>query len=135
MKRSKALLTSNILATLYSASLLWVFGGAIIKAGGTDFIRAMSAYFKFAFELLGVTSPTANFLLAIVILLWIHIICFVLGCIIGWIAFACGKSGGAKAAAILYLIGTICFPVYLVFGLPITIVGFVGSGKQKDANR
>lgn len=45
-----------------------------------------------------------------------------------------GCSGGAKFVATLYLIGTICFPVYLLFGLPITIVGFIGSGKQKRIN-
>ncbi|MBS7175431.1 hypothetical protein [Massiliimalia timonensis] len=30
--RSKTLLVSNIFATIYSAVLLWIFGGAIIEA-------------------------------------------------------------------------------------------------------
>lgn len=134
MKRSKTLLVSNILATIYSAYLLWVFGGAIIEAGGADFINAMGAYFELAFEMLGMSSPAMNFLYAVVILLCVHIALFVLGCLFGWIAYAAKKSGGAKFAATLYLIGTICFPVYLFFGLPITIVGFVGGGKQKKIN-
>ena len=134
MKRSKALLVSNILATLYAVYLLWTFGGAIIEAGGADFIDAMGAYFELAFDLLGMSSPAMNFLYAIVILLCIHIVTFVLGCLIGWIAYAGKKSGAAKFAATLYLIGTICFPVYLFFGLPLTIVGFIGGGKQKKIN-
>lgn len=135
MKRSKTLLASNILATLYSAYLLWAFGGAIIEAGGTDFIDAIGAYFELAFELLGMSSPAITILYVILVLLCVHIITFVLGCLIGWISFAGQKSGGAKFAATLYLIGTICFPVYLFFGLPITIVGFIGGGKQKKINR
>lgn len=131
MKRSKTLLVSNILATLYSVYLLCTFGGAIIEAGGTDFIDAIETYFELAFDLLGMSSPALNFLYVVVILLCVHIIAFVLGCLIGWISYAGKKSGSAKLAAILYLIGTICFPIYLFFGLPITIIGFVGSGKQK----
>ena len=134
MKRSKALLVSNILATLYAVYLLWTFGGAIIEAGGADFIDAMGAYFELAFDLLGMSSPAMNFLYAIVILLCIHIVTFVLGCLIGWIAYTGKKSGVAKFAATLYLIGTICFSVYLFFGLPLTIVGFIGGGKQKKIN-
>lgn len=132
--RSKTLLTANILATLYSVGLLWVFGGAIIEAGGMDFIDAIGAYFELAFDLLGMSSPAVTFLYAILVLACVHIVAFVLGCVFGWIAYAGKKSGGAKFAATLYLIGTLCFPVYLFFGLPITIIGFVGGGKQKKIN-
>ena len=134
MKRSKTLLVSNILATVYSVYLLWTFGGAIIEAGGADFIEALEAYFELAFELLGMSSPALTFLYVILILLCVHIIGFVIGCLLGWIAYSRKKSGIAKFAATLYLIGTICFPVYLFFGLPITIVGFIGGGKQKKIN-
>lgn len=134
MKRSIALFVSNILATLYSAYLLWIFGGAIIEAGGVEFIDAIGAYFELVFDLLG-TSTEVTFLYVILVLLCVHIITFVLGCLFGWIAFLSKKSGGAKFAATLYLIGTICFPIYLFFGLPITIVGFVGAAKQKKINQ
>ena len=80
------------------------------------------------------SSPAVTFLYVILVLLCVHIIVFALGCLIGWIAYAGKKSGGAKFSATLYLIGTICFPVYLFFGLPITIVGFIGGGKQKKIN-
>lgn len=132
--RSKTLWVSNVLATVYSAWLIWTFGGAAIRAGGVDYIEAVGAYFRFAFQMLGLSSPAMNFLYAAVILLCLHIVTFVLGCLIGWISYAGKRSGGAKFAATLYLIGTICFPIYFIFGLPITIVGFIGGGKQKKLN-
>ncbi len=134
MKRSKTLLVTNILATLYSVYLLWVFGGAIIEAGGTDFIEAIVSYFELVFSLLGTSSPAVTVIYVILVLLCIHIVAFVLGCLFGWLAYISKKSGTAKFAATLYLIGTICFPVYLFFGLPITILGFIGGGKQKKIN-
>lgn len=133
--RSKALLVSNIFATLYSAVLLCYFGSNIIAAGGTDFINAFITYSELLFKLIGISSAEIVFLYAILVLLCIHIAAFVLGCIIGWIAYKGKSSGGAKFAASLYLLGTICFPVYLVFGLPITIIGFVGGSKQKCINK
>ena len=54
--RSKALLVSNILATLYSATLLWIFGGAIIEAGGLDYIGYWQQYFDLVFELAGFSA-------------------------------------------------------------------------------
>lgn len=132
--RSIALLVSNILATLYSAFLLLTFGGAIIEAGGADFVNAVGAYFELIFNVLGINSPEITVLYVILILLCIHIAVFVIGCLVGWIAYACKKSGAAKFAAVLYLLGTICFPIYILFGLPITIIGFIGGGKQKKLN-
>jgi hypothetical protein len=132
--RSKALLVSNILATLYSATLLWIFGGAIIEAGGLDYIGYWQQYFDLVFELSDF-SATAEIVLTIVILLLVHIGVFVLGAVFGWIAYLSKKSGLAKFAATLYLIGTICFPIYVLFGLPLTIIGFVAGGKQKKINK
>lgn len=132
--RSVTLLVSNILATLYSAFLLLTFGGAIIEAGGADFVNAVGAYFELIFNVLGINSPEITVLYVILILLCVHIAVFVIGCLVGWIAYACKKSGAAKFAAVLYLLGTICFPIYILFGLPITIIGFIGGGKQKKLN-
>lgn len=132
--RSIALLVSNILATLYSAFLLLTFGGAIIEAGGADFVNAVGAYFELIFNVLGINSPEITVLYVILILLCVHIAVFVIGCLVGWIAYACKKSGAAKFAAVLYLLGTICFPIYILFSLPITIIGFIGGGKQKKLN-
>lgn len=134
MKRSKTLFISNILATLYSLYLLWTFGGAIIAAGGADYVNELGRYFELAFDLLGMSSPAVTFLYVILISLCIHIVSFILGSLIGWLAYMNKKSCSAKFAATLYLIGTICFPIYLFFGLPITVIGFVGGSKQKKIN-
>lgn len=134
MKRSITLFISNVLATLYAAYLLWTFGGAIIAAGGTEYLDTLGAYFEFAFDILGTQSSGVTFLYVILILLGVHIVTFTLGCLIGWLALAYKKSGAAKFAATLYLIGTLCFPIYIFFGLPVTIIGFVGGSKQKKIN-
>ncbi len=129
--RSKTLFISNTLSTIYSVALLWIFGGAVIKAGGTDFIEALSTYFEIVFDLIGMNKEIA-FIYAVLILLCIHIVLFTLGAIIGWLSYAGKKSGGAKFAATFYLLGTICFPVYFFIALPLTIIGFIAGNKQKN---
>jgi len=106
----------------------------LIEAGGKDFLEFLRLYFKAIFDILGMSSPVVTVLYVILALICIHVLAFVLGCLIGWISFIGKKSGGAKGAAVLYLLGTICFPVYVLFGLPITIIGFVGGGRQKKRN-
>lgn len=90
--RSKILLISNILATIYSSILLWWFGGAIVEAGGFDYISDVVQ----AFEILESFSIEAEFLKILLVFLCIHIVVFALGCIIGWIANFAKKSGFAK---------------------------------------
>ena len=111
--RSKTLLISNILATVYSGYMLWWFGTAINEAGGLEYVSAVGD----AFKILESFSIDAGIIKVILILLCVHIIAVVLGCIIGWIAYLARKSGGAKFSATLYLISTICFPFYLYFTL------------------
>lgn len=132
--RSKTFLAANMLATAYAVYLLWIFGGAVIEAGGADFFFAIGAYFELAFSLLGMHSPALSFLYVILVLLCVHILMFAIGGFVGWISYVRCNGKGAKAAAVLYLIGTLCFPLYLFFALPVTIVGFVGSSKQKKLN-
>jgi len=132
--RSKTLLISNILSTLYVGYLLWFFGGAIIAAGGMDYIEYCQQTFGAVFDLVGFSSVSVNVIYAIVILLLVHICTFTLGTLLGWCAYLAKKSGLAKFSATLYLLGTICFPIYIFFGLPLTIIGYVGGGKQKKIN-
>lgn len=128
--RSKTFLVSNILNTLYSGYLIYWFGGAIIESGGLSSISAVIDIFK----MLNALSINSSFLQVFLILLCIHIVLFILGCIISWIAYMSKKCGIAKFAAILFLIATICFPIYIFFGLPLTIIGFVAANKQKNIN-
>lgn len=135
MKRSNTLLTANILSTIYSTYLLYTFGSAVIEAGGWDFIEALEKYFKAVFDILDMRSTETVILYIALILLLVHIVTFFIGALSGWIAYIVKKSGGAKFAATLYLIATICFPIFLFFGLPLTIIGYTGAGKQKKLNK
>lgn len=144
--RSKALFVANLLATAYTAFLIYVFGEAIVEIvkliaeyGGEEVVEFVVAYFQFGFEVLfefaGAAATNIALMYALIILMLLHIVFFPLGMLIGWIAWISKKSGGAKFAATLYLLGTIFFPILLIFGLPITIMGYVGASKQKKINR
>lgn len=128
--RSKSLIVSNILGTIYAIYLLWFFGGAVIESGGLEFVKSYGAIFKF----IGFSSASVNVFYVIATLLIVHICTFTIGSLLGWIGYLDKKSGPAKFAGVLYLVGTICFPIYVFFGLPITIVGFVGAKNQKKIN-
>lgn len=135
MKRSKTLLAANILSTLYVIYLFTAFIGMMIKLAEAELTEMIGAYFAFLIELAGSNSSLEVFLCVVFALLCIHVALFFLGFLFGWIAYAAKKSGLAKFAATLYLLATICFPIYIFVGLPITIVGFIGGGKQKQINR
>ena len=77
--RSKNLLISNILSTLYAGYLLWFFGGAIIAAGGMDYIEYCQQTFGAVFDLVGFSSVSVNVIYTIVILLLVHIGTITLG--------------------------------------------------------
>ncbi len=129
--RSKTLFVSNLLASIYAGYLVWVFGGTILELGGMEYIEYCQQTFSALFTLVGLGLESLYLVYVIVILLVAHIVMFVLGTIFGWVGFLRKKSGWAKGSAILYLVGTLCFPVYIFYGLPLTIIGFVGSSKQK----
>ena len=130
--RSKALVVSNILATVYSCILWWIFGGALIASGGIEFWTEYFSILNYLFEF---GADSVGWIYAIVVLLIVHISAFTLGTIFGWLGYGVKKSGLAKFSATLYLIGTIAFPIFIFFGLPITIIGFVGGENQRKLNR
>ena len=138
MKRSIALLISNILATIYAVILLrlvWTVGSVLIESGDLEPLKAMGILFEIIFELLGdyIFEYFAVYFVLLA-LLCSHVIAVVVGCLIGWIAYFCKKSFGAKIAAILYVIATICFIGYIYLGLPMIIFGFVGAHNQEKIN-
>lgn len=132
--RSKTLLISNILATVYTGILLWWIGGGMIAAGGVEYIETLTQSFSILSSISSDVTMTVTIIYVIMILLIVHISLFTFGAFWGWISYLAKKSGMAKFAATLYLIGTICFPIYILFGLPITIIGYIGGGKQKKIN-
>ena len=132
--RSKSLLASNILATIYALLLLWTFGGIIFAAGVLESTHYIQEYFGLVFALIDQSSTSLAILYVIFVLLLIHIVTFTLGFVFGWIGYGLKKNGFATAAAVLYTIGTVCFPAFIIPGLPLTILGYVGSGNQKKLN-
>ncbi len=44
------------------------------------------------------------------------------------------KSWAALTFAILYAVGTLFFPAYFMFGVPILTIGFIGFSKQRKLN-
>lgn len=110
--RSKMLLISNILATIYAIYLIIYFVGGTFNASGIEAVGGAIA-----------TALVAP-----------HTIMFLIGAIFGWVGFFIKKSWAALVGAILYAVGTLFFLAYFMFGVPILILGFIGYSKQKKIN-
>ena len=144
--RSKVLLVTNIIVTLYDALWVYVFGSIYVAgrelleaSGGLGeffeaYIELLFRMIEMIFEMGGINQEEVMLIYASIILFLVHILSFLVGSLIGWIAYFRRKSGGAMFAAVIYLIGTICVPVSVFWCLPIVIMGFVGGSKQKKIN-
>lgn len=133
--RSKTLLVTNILASLYSVVALWaVIGFAIIDVGGENIINAVGGFFESVFEIVNMNLAIKNFLYVLGILFLIHICLFVVGCIISWIGYVAKNESVVIVAAVIYLIGTIVSPVCIIFGIPVTILTFLSVTNQRKLN-
>ena len=134
--KSKTLLAANILATTYSIILLWaLIGLTVINSGGENIINSVGGFFESAFELIGMSLAIINYLYLLAVSLFVHIGLFIAGCIVSWIAYVTKKDNVATVAAVVYLIGTICSPVCLAFGIPVTALAFVGANNQRKLNK
>jgi len=111
--RSKVLFVTAILATLYVIYLVMYFGGSIMSNDSS--------------EAIGGAIATA--------LIMPHMFLTGLGAIFSWVGFATRKSWAALAGAILYSVGAALFVLYIMFSLPLIILGFVGYSKQKKINQ
>lgn len=110
MKRSKALLISAIIASIYVIYLIAHFGGAI--TGTTD-----------TAEQIGATLATA--------LVTPHMILVLLAVIFNWVSYFTNKRGLALTAGILYSVGGVVFLLYIFFVIPSIILSFVGYANLK----
>lgn len=110
--RSKILLITNILASIYTIYLITYFGGSIINSSGAEAVGGAIAT--------ALVTP--------------HMFMFLIGAIFGWIGFFFKKSWGALVGAILYSAGTLLFLAYALFGVTILVLGFIGYAKQKKLN-
>ena len=134
--RSKVFLASNILASIYCTVLSWsLVGLAILDSGRESIINTLGGFFETAFELVGMNLAIINYLFVLSILLLVHIGLVIVGCIVSWIAYAIKKDSVATVAAVIYLIGAICSPLCLIFGITISVLAFVGASNQRKLNK
>ncbi len=112
--KSKMLMASTITATAYTIYLICYFIGVIASANGSE--EAIGG---------GIAA----------LLVTPHMILFLIGSIFGWIALILKKSWPALIAAISYSVGTLCFLMYAMFGIPILILGFFGYANQQKLNK
>jgi len=110
--RSKVLFVCSLLASLYVVYLIMHFGSSIgdLNSG----------------EELGAAIATA--------MVTPHMVAIGVGAIFSWLGFFLRKSWCALVGAILYCVGTLLFILYIMFGIPLVILGFVGYAKQKKIN-
>ena len=108
-KRSIMLIVATVLSTLYAVYLFSYFVGGTVSA--TDDA-----------EMLGGAIAAA--------LVMPHAITFLIGAIFGWLGILLKKAWPALVAAILYSVGTLFFLAYVMFGVPLLILGFVGYANQ-----
>lgn len=111
--RSKLLFLVTALSTIYAVYLLsYTFGTTASSEGA---------------EAVGAAIGTA--------LLMPHMFMFLIGAIFGWLGVFLKKNWAALVAAILYSVGTLLFPMYFMFGVPLLILGFIGYANQKKINK
>lgn len=134
--RSKTLLVSNILVSLYSVLLSWIFiGFAILNAGGKGILNAIGGFFETAFKTIDIDLAIINYLSLLGILSLVHLAVFLIGCAVAWVAYGKKSQAVAIASAVIFLIGTICSPINFIFGLPVTVATFIGANNQKNLNQ
>lgn len=112
-KRSIALLIATVLSTAYVIYLICYFTGATTTTSGEEQIGGAIAA--------AIVAP--------------HMIFIGIGVIFGWLGYLLKAGWAALAGAILYAIGMILFLPYIMFGAPITILGFVGFAMQRKLNK
>lgn len=137
--RSKALLASNILASIYIPIL---FGTTILLIEQISKIRINIPYMSFEFwilifKLVQYSSTALTTVFVIVVLALLHVVLFVLAILLGWIAYARKSWGTGLASAIIYLVGSVIFPISLVLVLPIMsiVFGFIGAFDQRKYHK
>ena len=111
--RSKALFVATALATIYTVYLITHFVGGTASSDGAEAVGGAIAT--------ALVTP--------------HMALFGIGAVFGWLGFFMKATWSALVAAILYSAGTLFFPLYFMFGVPILVIGFIGYSKQKKLNK
>ena len=135
--RSKTLIVSNIFSTVWTGIMLFSVISFFAKGGAEYFVLANYKNY-FLSDLLGSIEDVQIFMTILnvfYILMSLHTFLFTLATIFGWVGYICRGAGFALSAAILYLIGTLLCPIFILACLPIIILGFVGQGCQRKLNK
>ena len=134
--RSKTLIVANVFATVWTGIMICSVISFFAKGGSAYFVWAnhtnilLSGLLESA-EDIQIFTTVLNILY---VFFSLHTFLFTLATILGWIGYICKGSGFALSAAILYLVGTLVCPIFILTGLPIIILGFVGQGCQRKLN-
>ena len=108
-KRSKVLFVNSILASLYVIYLICYFRGTMGDLNSSEEIGGAIA----------------------TVLVTPHMAVIGIGAVFSWIGFGLRKSWAALVAAILYCVGAFLFIAYIIFCIPLIVLGFIGYSKQK----
>jgi len=111
-KRSKLLLISAIIGTLYALYIIIYFSSSL---NSND-----------ASEAVGAAIATA--------LVMPHMILVVLAVIFNWVGYGTNKRGLALTGGILYSVAGVVFLMYIFFVIPSLVLSFVGYAKLKQIN-
>ncbi|QOX64236.1 hypothetical protein FRZ06_13245 [Anoxybacterium hadale] len=111
MKKSKCLLISAILGTLYLVYVISYFINGVASTSGSDQIGAGIA-----------TALVAP-----------HMFLLALAVLFNWIGWAARVRWAALTGGILYCVSGLLFLLYVVFEIPSIILSFVGFAKMKKA--
>ncbi|MBQ5911258.1 MAG: hypothetical protein IIW94_04555 [Clostridia bacterium] len=135
--RSKTLIVANIFATVWTGIMLYS-AIAFFAKGGTEYFVLANYANSLLNDLLGSLEELQIFMTLLNVLsvfVALHTFLFTLAIIFGWIGYICKGAGFALSAAILYLVGTLLCPIFILSGLPIIILGFVGQACQRKLNK
>ena len=109
MKKSKLLLASGIIGTVYVVYLISYFTGAVTSTEGAEAVGAGIA-----------TALVAP-----------HLVCTGIAVIFNWLAWALKARWAALAAGILYAVSMVCMFLYAMFVALEMIFCFVAFAKMK----
>lgn len=113
MKKSKLLLASSIIGTVYLIYLIFYFtNNFIISKDGAEIIGAGLAA--------ALVTP--------------HIVCVGIAVIFNWLGWALKVRWGALVAGIMYAVSMVCMFLYAVFVLIEMIFCFIAFAKMKHAS-
>ena len=109
MKKSKLLLASGIIGTLYLIYLISYFSGGVVSTDGAEAIGAGIAA--------ALVTP--------------HMVCVGVAVIFNWLGWALKARWAALVAGIMYAVSIVCMFMYAMFVVLEMIFCFVAFAKMK----